>query len=69
MDAKDLELARSEIDIMKLCRHQNVVRLLDLYENPEYIFIVMEYLSGGDLGDYIKKRKYNLNEEEAVTIA
>jgi len=21
MDAKDLELARSEIDIMKLCRH------------------------------------------------
>jgi Ca2+-binding EF-hand superfamily protein len=68
MDQKDLELVRSEIDIMKLCKHKNIVRLLDHYENNEYIFIVMEYLAGGDLGNYSKKRKYDFSEEEVRII-
>lgn len=68
MDQKDLELVRSEIDIMKLCRHKNVVRLLDHFENSEFIFIIMEYLAGGDLGNYCKKKKYSLTEEEVCTI-
>lgn len=68
MDQKDLELVRSEIDIMKLCKHKNIVGLLDHYENNEYIFIVMEYLAGGDLGNYAKKRKYDFSEEEVRII-
>jgi serine/threonine protein kinase len=40
---------------MKLCHHPNIVKLLDHFENAEYIFIVMEYIPGGDLGEYIKK--------------
>jgi len=68
MDQKDLELVRSEIDIMKLCKHKNIVRLLDQYENNEYIFIVMEYLAGGDLGNYSKKRKYDFSEDEVKII-
>jgi Ca2+-binding EF-hand superfamily protein len=68
MDNKDLELVRSEIDIMKLCRHENVVRLLDHFENSEFIFIVMEYLAGGDLSDYFKKKNYNFSESEAALV-
>lgn len=68
MDSKDLELVRSEIDIMKLCRHANVVRLLDHFENFEFIFIVMEYLAGGDLADYFKKRNYTFSEQEAALV-
>lgn len=68
MDSKDLELVRSEIDIMKLCRHENVVRLLDHFENSEFIFIVMEYLSGGNLSDFFSKRKYSFTENEAAII-
>lgn len=68
MDNKDLELVRSEIDIMKLCRHDNVVRLLDHFENSEYIFIVMEYLSGGDLSDFFKRKNYNFTEKDAACI-
>lgn len=52
---QDHELVRSEIDIMKLCRHPNVVSLLDHFENSEYIFIVMEYIAGGDLTKYVQK--------------
>ena len=68
MDQKDLELVRSEIDIMKLCKHKNIVRLLDHFENSDYIFIVMEYLAGGDLGSHSKKKKYNYTEAEVCLI-
>lgn len=67
-NAADVELVKSEIDIMKLCRHHNVVKLLDHFENAEYIFIVMEYLPGGDLGEYLSKIKYKVSEERAATI-
>ena len=55
----DIELVRTEIDVMKLCHHPNVVHLLDHFENAEYIFIVMEYLSGGSLKDYFAKNRFN----------
>lgn len=41
---------------MKLCHHPNVVHLLDHFENAEYIFIVMEYIRGGRLTDYMKEK-------------
>jgi Ca2+-binding EF-hand superfamily protein len=64
MNTVDIELVRSEIDIMKLCKHPNVVRLLDHFENAEYIFIVMEYLAGGDFGNYLQnKLKFKITEE------
>jgi len=65
MTKEDNELVRFEIDIMKLCRHENVVRLLDHFENDEYIFILMEYLSGGDLGSYLTRTEFKVSEELA----
>ena len=53
---EDKELVRIEIGILKLCHHPNVVRLLDHLENEDYIFIVMEYIEGGTLGQYFKKK-------------
>jgi hypothetical protein len=68
MTVSDMELVRSEIDIMKLCKHPNIVRLLDHFENSEYIFIVMEYLAGGDLGDYLVKCKFKFDEKTAANL-
>jgi serine/threonine protein kinase len=67
-NSADIELVKSEIDIMKLCRHPNIVRLLDHFENAEYIFIVMEFLQGGDLGDYLNKNKFSVSEARAASI-
>ena len=64
----DIELVRTEIDIMKLCHHPNVVHLLDHFENAEYIFIVMEYIRGGRLTDYMKEKKFNFTEKRAAEI-
>ena len=64
----DIELVRTEIDIMKLCHHPNVVHLLDHFENADYIFIVMDYIRGGRLTDYMKEKKFHFSEKRAAEI-
>ena len=69
MDAEDFELYKREVEILKICQHPNIIRLLDVFENSEYIYIVMEYLSGGPLLQYFKERKYKLKESRVRDIA
>jgi serine/threonine protein kinase len=40
-----------------------------VFENYDYIYIVMEYLSGGPLLSYFKEKKYKLKEERVRDIA
>lgn len=68
MNTSDLELARNEIDIMRVCKHPNIIRLLDTYENYKYIYIISEYLSGGDLKDFVHDSKTTFKEEKVVKI-
>jgi serine/threonine protein kinase len=67
MDPQDVELIKTEIDLMKLFRHPNLVKLLDHFENNDYIYIVMEFLSGGDMLSYIKEKQV-LKESRAAKI-
>ena len=62
MDLEDFELYKREVEILKICQHPNIIRLLDVFENSEYIYIVMEHLSGGPLLQYFKDNKYKLKE-------
>ena len=66
--AEDKELVRIEIGILKLCHHPNIVRLLDHLENTDYIYIVTEYIEGGTLGQYFKKKKSNFSERQATKL-
>lgn len=68
MTTQDLELVRTEIEILKICQHPNIIRILDVYENLEFMYIVMEYCSGGDLFTYIEKRGFKLKEERAAQL-
>ena len=54
---------RREIEVLKMSQHQNIIKLIDLFENNENYFIVLEFLPGKDLFDYIAKRKFSLPEE------
>ena len=65
---EDKELVKIEIGILKLCHHPNIVRLLDHLENNDYIYIVTEYIEGGTLGNYLKKKKFNFSERQATSI-
>lgn len=69
LTTKDQELVKSEIDIMKICKNPNIVRLLDHFENFEYIYIVMEYLDGGTLASYLETTPVDaLSEKDAGII-
>ena len=68
MDSSDLELARTEIEILKICQHPNIIRLYNVFENEDYMYIIMEYCSGGDLFSYLEKRNFRVSEKRASTI-
>ena len=68
MDKSDLELAKVEIDILKIGQHPNIIKLYDIYENENYIYIIMEYCSGGDLLSYFEYNEYELPEEKVCEI-
>ena len=57
-----------EIDIMsKVSQHPNIVHLQDLFADEEKIYIVMEYMRGGELYEKITKQKV-FSEREASTV-
>eukprot|EP01104_Vermistella_antarctica_P016174 TRINITY_DN5474_c0_g1_i2.p1 TRINITY_DN5474_c0_g1~~TRINITY_DN5474_c0_g1_i2.p1 ORF type:complete len:421 (+),score=75.72 TRINITY_DN5474_c0_g1_i2:314-1576(+) len=47
------EKIRREIQILKLFRHPHIIKLYEVIETPTDIFMVMEYVSGGELFDFI----------------
>lgn len=48
-------------------RHSNVIRLLEVFESSKHLLMVMEYAGGGDLLQYVKKKR-RLEEDEAKKI-
>ena len=68
VEGMDLEQIKSEIDILKIAKHPNIIKLYDVFENEKYIYIIMEYCPGGDLFSYIEKRDFKLKEERAAEI-
>ncbi|EJC99361.1 Pkinase-domain-containing protein, partial [Fomitiporia mediterranea MF3/22] len=42
-----------EIIMMKLMDHPNVVRIFDVFEGERDLFLVLEYVNGGELFDYL----------------
>lgn len=39
MSLKDLELVKTEIEILKVCQHPNIIRLYDVFEKINFIYI------------------------------
>ena len=49
----DIDRVVREIKILKEIDHPNFVKLYEIIENTERIYLIMEYASGGELFDYI----------------
>lgn len=63
-DVADVERVTREINILKQVRHPNIIQLYEIIETPKQLFLVMEYVSEGELFEYIVKKK-RLKEVEA----
>jgi len=55
---------RREIQNLKLFRHPHIIKLYQVISTPTDIFMVMEYVAGGELFDYIVKHG-KLTEDKA----
>lgn len=56
----DVERVSREIHILKLIRHPGIIQLYEIIETPKQLFLIMEYMEGGELFDYIvKSKKYH----------
>lgn len=69
MDMADLYQQRLEVEILKICQHKGTALMKDYYEDADYIYIVMEYIKGRDLFDYLKYNNTKMTEQKAKEIA
>ena len=53
MNETKLNKLYREVRIMKMLHHPNIVRLYEVLETRSTMFLVMEYVSGGELYDYL----------------
>ena len=54
MDPEDLEFQMTELGILRSCFCENVVEIIDVFEEPTVIHIVCELIEGVDLCTYLK---------------
>ena len=59
-----LKEQNQEVNSLKTINHPNIVKLLEVIDTEEALFIVMEYISGGDLFIYLEA-KGRVTEGEA----
>ena len=64
--SRDIQRLKKEIKILKKLRHKNIIQLYDIMESKRNLYFVMEYCKGGELFDYIVKKK-RLKEPEACS--
>lgn len=54
----DMEVIEKEISVLKLLKHPNVVKLIDVIRGDQKIYIVLELVTGGELFDRIVQEGY-----------
>ena len=64
---EDLSLIQTEIDTLKVCQHPYVVKLYEIIETYNEVYIILEYCELGNLFFYLSKINFDLKEEQIVT--
>ena len=54
----------NEISILKIVRHNNIIKLYEVMETPQKIYLVMENCDSGEMFDYIVAKQH-LTENQA----
>jgi hypothetical protein len=57
---QDVEFLNWELDVFAFLSHQehpNLIKAIDKFEDPNYIYLLYEFISNSDIGSYIKQYK------------
>lgn len=58
----------SEIAILKAVRHPNIVELIDCLKTESHICLIMDFSSGGDLSQYIRRKGVMTDDPNASSL-
>ncbi len=64
----DAEGLKQEITILKELDHPNIMKLMDVYVETSFIYLVTELMDGGELFDRIVQKEY-YDESEARNVS
>jgi serine/threonine protein kinase len=67
MGENELENLYNELKIMSIVDHPNIVRVYEYYECDDVVFIVMEFMMGGELFDRIVEKTYYTEKQAAMS--
>ena len=59
------EMTRNELDILSKIRNPNIIKFIEMLKTVNNVYIVYELCNGGNLEEYIMKKKY-LDEKESL---
>jgi len=71
LKSEDLQMIMTEIGILQELDHPNIVRYMETFEEPRFIYLVMEKCSGGELfdsRDIILKNGKSFTERQSCAI-
>jgi calcium/calmodulin-dependent protein kinase I len=57
-----------EMDILANVDHPSVVKLIDIFDNSDAMYLILEYMAGGELFDRIVEKEQYTELEAATTI-
>jgi Ca2+-binding EF-hand superfamily protein/predicted Ser/Thr protein kinase len=55
---------KTEIEILRHCQHERILRFHEYFETYNKIFIITEYINGGSLTDYLSTQTHLLKETQ-----
>jgi 5'-AMP-activated protein kinase, catalytic alpha subunit len=53
VDLADVERVAREIHILKVVQHPYIIQLYEIIETTNTLYLIMEFVSGGELFDFI----------------
>jgi calcium-dependent protein kinase len=63
-----VEQFRQEIALMKALDHPSIVKLHETFEDPKYLYLVMDLCEGGELYDAVRDHDLGFSEVDAATL-
>lgn len=55
---REYKLLNTELSLLKILHHNNVISCHDVFESEKNAYVVMDYMRGGELYEYLKKKTY-----------
>ena len=65
---KGRESMKNEINILLDLAHRNVIELFEVHESKNSLYVILEYLGGGSLSDFLKRSTDFLSDETILNI-